>query len=44
MMKNEEKFKDGKIALEAYEMSFDLKKMIFGLEHRKTMSCATNYG
>lgn len=44
MLKSNAKFKDGKIALDAYEMSYELKKIIFGTKHKKTMSCATNYG
>ena len=44
MMKGDPKFKDGKKALESYEISYELKSIIFGLKHKKTMGCATNYG
>lgn len=44
MMKNDPQFKDGKIALKAYNESYQLKSLIYGVDHRKTMGCATNYG
>jgi len=36
MVKSDPKFKDGKLALKAYDESYNLKTIIFGIDHRKT--------